>query len=287
MKTTKWILFLAGCGACFAPAIAQSQKSTEHISKQFTLQKAASVSVVAIHNLVGSIKVEGYNGNSVVIEIDQTITADTQEELQLAKNEFKLGFDQQADSIIAYTAEPYDTRPQRKYRDENNRRNHYQVKLDYTVKVPFAISLQVATVNSGTIDINDVYGSLKVNNVNGGVTIVNAKGTSSVRTVNGGITVKYLSAPPENSSYNTINGKLEITYPAALAANLQFKSLNGQFFTDFENTEALPTKVEKTQSQKSDATIYKLNKNTEIRIGAGGVTLKFETLNGNIYIKKS
>jgi hypothetical protein len=48
----------------------------------------------------------------------------------------------------------------------------------------------------------------------------------------------------------------------------------------------MPGKVVKTQSKGSNGTVYKLSKNSDVRIGAGGKTFKFETLNGNIYIKK-
>jgi hypothetical protein len=62
--------------------------------------------------------------------------------------------------------------------------------------------------------------------------------------------------------------------------------MNGQYYTDFPNAEILPARVTKTQSSEGGSTTYKLNKNSDVRIGAGGKTFKFETLNGNIYIKK-
>jgi hypothetical protein len=79
---------------------------------------------------------------------------------------------------------------------------------------------------------------------------------------------------------------LEVTYPGNLAADLEFKSMNGQFYTDFPDAEVLPTKVSKTESKNGSGTTYKLSKNNSVRIGAGGKLFKFETLNGNIYIKK-
>ena len=98
---------LAGIGLCFAQLAANAQEFKQHISKEFTQQKG----VVAIDNLDGSVKVEGYSGSKVVIEIDETIKADDQQALEGAKKEVELGFDQKQDSVIAYTAEPYDTRP--------------------------------------------------------------------------------------------------------------------------------------------------------------------------------
>ncbi|QTE40343.2 hypothetical protein J3L18_02265 [Mucilaginibacter gossypii] len=277
---------LAGLGLCLAQISAHAQDYKEHISKQFTLQGAASGTTLAIYNIWGSITVQGYSGNQVSIEVDETIRGKSAGDVETGKKEVKLGFDQKADSIIAYTAEPYDTRPRRNWNREDRHHIDYTVKLEYTVKVPYGINLCVSTVNDGNIEVKDVYGALKVNNVNGGITIANAKGTTSAHTINGPLNVTYLSVPPDASSYYTLNGKLEVTYPANLAADLEFKSMNGQFYTDFPDAEILPTRVSKTESKSGSSTTYKLSKNNGVRIGAGGKLFKFETLNGNIYIKK-
>jgi hypothetical protein len=274
---------LTGLGLCFAQIAAHAQEFKQHISKEVNMQKGQ----VAICNLNGSIKVEGYAGDKVLMEIDETVTGDDLQALEDAKKEFKLGFDQKADTLIAYTAEPYDTRPHReRYSDENYRHVNYSVKLNYTVKVPFNSSLYASTVNSGHISVKDVYGTLKINNVNGAIEILNAKGTTNARTVNGALTATYLSIPPDASSYYTLNGELIVTYPPGLSADVEFKSMNGQFYTDFENTQVMPGRVVKTESKNGANTVYKLNKNEEVRFGTGGKVFKFETLNGNIYIKK-
>jgi DUF4097 and DUF4098 domain-containing protein YvlB len=104
--------------------------------------------------------------------------------------------------------------------------------------------------------------------------------------VNGDITVDYTAVPADASSYNTINGNLKVTYPATLSADLEFKSMNGSFFTDFNEVEVLPFKVMKNDDSDSDGTTYKLDKNSNFRFGKGGKRFKFETLNGNVYIKK-
>ncbi|MFL9483884.1 hypothetical protein ACI6Q2_13990 [Chitinophagaceae bacterium LWZ2-11] len=283
---------LAGMGLCFAQTIVNAQDETkarvefkEHVSKQFDFKNG----VVAVYNVEGFIKVEGYAGDKVTMEVDKTIYADNQESLDQGKQEFKLMFDQNTDSIISYILEPYDSRPHRTVYDDNgeHRRRYYRVRLDYTIKVPFNSNLCVSTVNRGNVDVKDVYGALKVNNVNGGITIVNAKGTTNARTINGPLTINYLSIPPDASSYFSLNGTLKVTYPSSLSADLEFKSMNGKFYTDFENTEVLPSKVVKLESKKDEgSTVYKLSKSSQIRIGSGGKDFKFETLNGNIYIQK-
>ncbi|OCX54051.1 hypothetical protein BEL04_07185 [Mucilaginibacter sp. PPCGB 2223] len=284
MKKSLLPIFM-GLGLCLVQTIAKAQhEAKEHISKEFTLTKG----VVAVYNVFGSINVEGYSGNKVIMEIDQTISADDEATLAEGKKEFKLAFDEKADTVMAYIAAPFDSRPHTHYGDweNNHRRIEYKYKLNFTIKVPYALSLRISTINSGNILVKDVYGSLHINNVNGGIEIQNAKGATYAHTVNGPVTVNYLVAPNDDSSYYTINGAIKVTYPATLAANIGFKSMNGQFYTDFDDVEVLPGKVTKTEGKGKNGTTYRLNKDSEVKIGAGGKLFKFETLNGNIYIKK-
>lgn len=260
----------------------------DHISKQFTIGKPNS-GVLAIYNLDGFIKVEGYNGDKVLIEIDRTIAASDKERLDMGKIEIKLGFEQIGDSVVAYVQEPVDTRPH-DWRDRgnwnNNRSIEYACTLNYTVKVPNGSNLRISTINNGDIDVKDVTGRLVVNNINGAISITNAKGTTNAHTINGDLTVTYASNPPEASSFNTLNGKLTAVFQPDLSADLSFKSMNGAFYTDFDNTQLLSPTITTNKDKKEGATVYKLSKDTKVRVGSGGRQFKFETLNGNIYIKK-
>lgn len=274
---------LTGLGLCFAQFSASAQEYKTHISKEFTYQKG----MVGIYNLFGPVKVEGYSGNKVLMEIDETISADDKETVEQGKKEFKLEFEQKPDSIIAYLGEPWNTKPHQDNRHWNDHRHiEYRVKLEFVVKVPYNVNLDASTVNDGDLDVKNVYGTLKINNVNGKIDIVNAKGTTRAHTVNGGVTVNYLAVPPDASSYYSINGELRVTYPASLAADVSFKSMNGQFYTDFQNVEVMPSRIIKSENKSGSTTTYKLSKNSDMRFGAGGKIFKFETLNGNVYIKK-
>ena len=285
------IPLLGGLGlvcACPSPVKAQKLEFSQHQTKEFTLPNATG-GVLALYNLEGFIHVEGYSGQKVVIDLDERITADDSATLAAGEKEVRVAFDQSPDSILVYTAEPYDTRPHRRdhwtYSDDREE-IEYHYSLSYTVKVPFGMNLIVSTVNNGDIDVKDVTGSLKVNNVNGPVSIKNAKGITNARTINGNLTVSYASVPQGGSSYYTLNGKLTVTYPPDLSADLQFKSMNGRFYTDFPQVEILPVQVTKNTEPKGSGTVYKLDIDKRVRIGSGGKVFRFETMNGNIYIKK-
>jgi hypothetical protein len=280
-----FIPVLAGLAICCTSEAANAQEFKTHVSKAFTVS-GSTANTLSIYNLEGYIKVEGYSGDKVMIEVDETISARNDEQLEIGKKEFKLEFEQNKDSITAYIAEPYDSRPHQHWNDFDDRRNQYRYKLEFTVKVPAITNLVVSTINNGHIDVKDVGGLLHINNVNGPITIANAKGTTHAHTVNGGVTVNYISNPPAESSFYTINGEIKVTYQPNLSADLQFKSMNGEFFTDFKDLDILPAKIKKTHESNGATTTYKLGATSEVRIGAGGSSAKFETLNGNIYIKK-
>ncbi|WP_420148163.1 DUF4097 family beta strand repeat-containing protein [Spirosoma sp.] len=276
---------LAGLVLSCAQTPATAQEFKEHVRKEFTVSNAQR-SVLAIYNINGSIKVEGYAGDKVVLEIDKLITAKNNQDLETGKKEFQMQLEQKGDSILAYIAEPFDSRPNRNRNRERNERINYDFNLDYVVKVPNQMNLAVSTINHGNVTVTNVAGNLKVRNINGAIALNNVKGTTDAHTINGNVDVDYVANPPENSSYYTLNGNINVTYPNNLSADMQFKTFQGSFYTDFPNAEALPVKATKTEQKTDSGTTYKINKNTAIRIGKGGKTFKFETFNGNIYIKK-
>lgn len=281
------VTLLMGMGILCAIQEANAKEFKGHVSKEFTVSGNSSQAILFIYNISGFIKVEGYSGNKVLLEMDKTISADDDKTLETGKKEFRLGFDQKKDTVMAYIASPYDSRPRQNWqRNGNDRDIEYNCKVNFTVKVPFGINLQISTVNDGIITVDNVTGSLHINNVNEAISVKNAKGTTYAHTVNGNVSVNYLSNPPEASSYNTINGDIRVTYQPGFSADLTFKSMHGDFFTDFTEAKLLPPTTTKFQNLKGLEAIYKLNTITTVRFGKGGKTFKFETLNGNVYVKK-
>lgn len=281
------IALLMGMGLLCPIPKANAKEFKEHVSKEFVVSANTSRSILFIYNISGFIKVEGYAGNKILLEVDKTITADDDKSFETGKNEFKLAFDQKSDTVMAYIAEPFDSRPRRKWQYNDHRRDiDYDYLVNFTVKVPYGTNLHISTVNEGIITVENVSGSLHINNVNEGISVKNAKGTTYAHTVNGDVSVNYLSNPPEASSYHTINGNIRVSYLPGFSADLTFKSMHGDLYTDFTEAELLPPFTTKVQDRKGGQMVYKLNTITTVRFGKGGKTFKFETLNGNVYIKK-
>lgn len=280
-----FIPVLAGLVLACAQTLAQNLESQEKINKEYTVANAGA-STLVIYNINGFIHVEGISGNKVSIVADKKLNAKTQSGLNEGKEEFKLGFEQKGDTIFAYIAEPFDTRPSHERRNWDRHEIDYDFNVDFTVKVPSQMNVRISTVNRGDVRVNDVAGALRLRNVNGAIELTNARGATDAHTINGNVEANYLATPAEPSSYYTLNGDIKVSYPDNLSADLQFKSFQGEFYTDFPQAQILPAQVVKNEERRGDKTVYKLNKTTAVRIGNGGKTLRFETFNGNVYIKK-
>jgi len=281
-------LLVAGLLSLCACISVPAQEAGEHLSKQFTVNAKNNEAVLAIYNVFGSIKVEGYDGDKVLLEIDKNITSKYPEEIIKGKQEFRFEMQQHGDSIIVYIAAPYDSRPNGNWNRDDDRKNiRYKYQLDFVVKVPHQMRLRVSTVNNGDVNVRDVYSALWISNVNGAIDIENAKGTTKATTVNGAVNVNYLVNPPAASAYQTINGDITVRYQNGLNADLHFKSMNGKYYTDFDGIEPINNTLEKNTENKSSATVYRISKGNAVRIGSGGTKFNFTTLNGNVYIRKS
>lgn len=271
---------------------AQDRSATDKITKEFTLTGNASRSTLALYNIFGSVTVQGYSGNTVMVGITKTVKAPSAELLAQGQQEAQPGFEQHGDSVLLYVAAPQDSRPNRGNRpgrfgdNWRNERPAYSYQFDFTVKVPATMAVRVSTVNGGQVLVQDVTGPLQARNVNGAVVVRNAQQATLAHTVNGNVEVSYAAAPTQAASYHTINGNITVSYPPNVSADLYFKSLHGELFTDFPQAEVLPARVTQNQQREGEGTRYKLSKETAVRLGKGGTNLRFETINGNVTVKQ-
>jgi hypothetical protein len=282
LRLTSLLLWLSSASSLQA----QSRQDTEQIKREFTLTADAAASTLALYNISGSVTVEGYNGKTVVVEATKTIRADNAQLLAQGKQEAQLGFIQHGDSIVVYQQGPQDSRPRRNNHYSNSRDIEYSYQFDFVVKVPAAMRVNVSTVNGSKVLVTDVTGPLQARNVNGAITIRNAREATVARTVNGDVDVSYAAAPTQPATYHTINGNIRVSYPPTVSANLYFKSMHGELYTDFPQTEVLPARVTQNRQADGEGTKYKLSKETAVRLGKGGPDYRFETLNGDVTIKQ-
>lgn len=244
--------------------------------KETIRQTFPAAAHLEVDNVFGSIHVIGYNGSEIQMTAEKTIEAESQNRLDAAKREVKLDTTQSGDELRIYVDGPFRHRDSW-YRD-------YRVNYDFELKVPVSTAVRLAAVNHGHIRLEGTSGAFDLSNVNGGIELAEASGSGTAHTVNGKISATFAQNPGAASSFKSVNGSIEASFRPNLSADLSVKTLNGAAYTDFD-TVLLANTTAVTQ-QHGGKFVYKADRSTALRVGAGGAELKFETLNGDIRIIK-
>jgi hypothetical protein len=285
----------------FAATLVNAQQFSEKINREFTFEKKSPDNAIMIANINGHVKVTGYDGDKIILEVTRSVFGKTDSRLERGKEEVQLGVMDRADTIILYVKDGCSIFGQRiKGRKNNgswmkngwgynwNQRNNdcdmpYEYKMDFTLKVPTSVHVIASTINEGDITIENVKGMVDANNINGSIRLTNLIREADASTINGDVDIEYSVNPPKDCRFYTLNGDINALFQKGLAASLSFESFNGSFYTNINDLKPLPVKVEK--SAKGEGIKYKVNGN-RYQVGTGGAYLDFETFNGNVYLKE-
>jgi hypothetical protein len=234
--------------------------------KQYTLK---------VHLVTGSIKVDGYDGKDIVINV--TPRGGDEEEPKTAGNGMKR----------LSTAGGYEVTAKEADNTVTVNTGNPNKSLDLELKIPQDVKLQLGTVNDGEVIVNNVKGDMEVNNVNDKITLTGISGSVVANTVNGDVNVTFKQVNPQAPmAFSTLNGDVNVTLPADTKANLKLKSDNGDVFSDFDiDIDKTPSKIDKT----TEPGMYKIKKDDWVsgKINGGGPELMMKNMQGDIYVKKS
>jgi DUF4097 and DUF4098 domain-containing protein YvlB len=240
-----------------------------------------------VDNVNGIIQVIGDNGNTIRAEGERIVRAEDQQAIDRAKREVKLDVNEKDGTAQLYVNGPF--RDNGHSSDDHGFHIHsdeheYEVTYNFTIHVPRETGLRLRTVN-GEVKTEETTGKFDVRGVNGSVTMTGISGYGTLHTVNGRTSVSFRESPKMASDFQTVNGTIEASFPPNLSADLRFKTLNGQAYTDFDATALLPSTAEAGE-RKNGKFVFRTNHTSSVRIGSGGPELSFETVNGDIRIKK-
>jgi hypothetical protein len=256
----------------------------EEIRNVLKFQDVSRPGTLLVDNVFGSISVEAADRQDIELAAVRTIRAKTKDKLDRAKAEVKLDLKGVGTDIDVYVDGPFrcqvDGCKGLRWRDWG-----YEVRYDFVLKVPRRTSVVLKTVNDGDIIVRGVEGDFDVSNVNGRVTLEAVAGAGEAHTVNGKVRAAFRRNPAEACSFETVNGDVELVFASGLAADIRLKSMNGEAFSDFTVT---PLPAEAVKREVEDGrTVFKRGGYTGVRAGKGGPEIRCETLNGDIFIKKS
>ena len=143
-------------------------------------------------------------------------------------------------------------------------------KVDYHVTLPAGVRARLKTVN-GPVNVEGLDGDLRVESVNGGLELSDLGGEVRAKTVNGGIHATFDRTPSGgHHSFNTVNGGIEVSLPDGTAGRLEATTVNGSIDCD------LPLDVETKKKRRLEG-----------RLGPGGGSFEFGTVNGGIDVLRT
>jgi hypothetical protein len=277
------------------PLAGWAQTYTDKITKELKFEKAGSSNTLVLANINGSMSVQGYDGDKILIEAERTIKAKTEARLEQGKKEMQLQQIDRLDTLIVYVGGGCNHFGYRTNKRQHNGWGYhgdcnngdcnppYDYIFNFTVKVPNGINVEVSTVNEGNVTIENVKGKVKAENINGAIRLTALAGQTYASTINGDVDVEYSRNPDQDSRYYTLNGDINALFVKGLAANMAFKSFNGDLYTNVQHLEGLPATIERKQDK--EGMNLKVSGN-RFKVGNGGATLDFETFNGDVIVKE-
>jgi DUF4097 and DUF4098 domain-containing protein YvlB len=140
--------------------------------------------------------------------------------------------------------------------------------VTWEVRVPRDTDLRVETMNGG-ITVADVRGEIDVRALNGGVHLAGVAGDVRGRTTNGGVHVELDGRRWDGAGLDveTTNGGVTIEVPADYSARLETGTVNGGLHLDF------PVTVQ-----------GRIGRRLATTLGEGGATVRAVTTNGGVSI---
>ena len=284
-KSNRILALLLIVAAAALATTANARELQETATLRETVSPASGAVRLIVDNVWGSITIRGHESSSIEMVAHQTIRARTPQQIELAKQEVELEISERDGEVELYVNGPFRC-PDRQQRWEcwNTWKERYTVRYDFEIRVPRTIALAVSTVNDGDIEVSDVQGDFEVHNVNGSIDLEGMAGSGEAVTVNGPVVASFVANPSGDTHFETINGKIDVSFQPGLSADLELVARWGDLWSEYE-VEPLPS-LPPTKRTKGGKTIIEVQKSTRVRVSKGGPVHSFETLNGDIYVRK-
>jgi hypothetical protein len=268
-------------------ASADAQRSRYPVVDETTITRtlamaAGSGRVLDVRNITGFLHVTAGDGPNVEMSIHKTIRARSDADKADAERDVRLDFTEQAPRVEAMVRDRRNHVCGDETRDDRGwDRVYYDVRFDFTIRVPRDAQLRLCTINGGDLTVDGTRGDFQVDNVNGRIDMTGVAGSGRAHTVNGPVTVSFTANPTAASSFKTVNGNVDVSFQDGLSADLRMKTMNGGLFTDFD-AQPLPSIAPTSGERRNGRFVYRANEFTRVRVGRGGPEITFETLNGSV-----
>lgn len=219
----------------------------------------------------GSINIQGYNGQEVVVRINERGK--------------KVEKETSRDGMRKISGPTYGLEASEKDNIVRIDTHSPNQLADLEIMVPPNFSVNAQTVNDGSIHVSGLKGEMEISNVNGNITLEGIGGSAVASTVNGNVKVVFVEVTPDTPmAFSSLNGDIDVSFPANTKMSAQMKTLNGEIYTDFDMNVNAAGNIDK----RKENGVYKVSVDKSINgnINGGGPKVIFKNHNGNIYIRK-
>jgi DUF4097 and DUF4098 domain-containing protein YvlB len=220
-------------------------------TRNVTLAPTQSLNVDGRDN--GGITVHGWDRNQIEIVALIQAQAETEAEAQAIAKE------------ILVTARNGSVRA-----DGPDTRRRESWSVSYEVWAPRRTELSLTAQNGG-ISVDGVSSRMQLETVNGGLTLTDVDGDVHGTTVNGGVTADLHGDRWTGAGLDlrTSNGGVHLTIPSNYSARLETGTVNGGINIDF------PITIQGSVGRRFST-----------QLGSGGATVRAETTNGGVTIRR-
>lgn len=258
--------------------------ATDPVSNEMVWTSVYEVSAatprLVISNIWGNVRVRAGEAGKITVTVDEHRTAPTEELFEQSHETVYLDVQADTEGVSMIVGGP--VRTWRHF----DRCPGCRVDYQFEVTVPPGAQIDVSTVTDGRVDVAGINGPISASNVNGPVTVGDLHNCQEIESVNGAIDLNFARAPSEDCNIETINGDITMMMPASAGLNAALDVIRGSVVSEFDvDTMALPAKVE--QSERDGRYVYRIEQPIGVRLGGGGPTFTFSSLNGDIRIRKN
>lgn len=270
MNKPKYLL----CAILFSSAVSFSQEQpVDRVAVAFSDPSRPGFLKAGLIN--GSILVTGYDGQEVIVEAKVR-----SRRYSKSSGRNSEGLRRLAIASTGLTVE-----------EERNRMTvsaaSHSRTIDLNIKVPKKTSLKLSSINSGSIEVENMEGEIELNNVNGSIKAFNISGSVVANTTNGKIEVTFDKISTDKPmSFVSFNGRVDVTFPENIKANVKMKSEQGEVYSDFEiKLEDKPRLIQEDTRKRGGKIKVRIESTMYGTINGGGPEYHFSTYNGSIYIR--
>jgi hypothetical protein len=208
---------------------------------------------IRIGNISGDIRIQGYNGDSILVQ------------------GIKTGRDRDKVEV-----EDLSSANRIEIRVRYPEHGNADASINFEVRVPSAVSYiyeKVASI-SGSVNIADVKGQIRAQSISGNVMIRNVAGMVSASSVSGDVEAEITRLEGRGEmKFSSVSGDVAVRAPANLDADVEMSTLSGSLKTDY------PIEVQERR--------YGPGRSARGRLGSGAIIIKVSSVSGRVALSRS